>query len=66
MNKPSKANEEAFNLAVDEVGESIHKLLHSLETKSPPRNRDVEREKLQARSRERFARIAREHGEHAH
>lgn len=55
MNKPSKVNEAAFNRAVDEVSESIHSLFHSLETKAPPRNREVEREKLRAKSAIRFA-----------
>ncbi len=60
MNKPSKVNEEPFNRAVDEVSESIHTLLHSLETKAPPRNREVEVAKLRAKSVERFARITKE------
>ena len=61
MNKPSKVNETAFNRAIDEVSESIDKLLHSLETKAPPRNRDVEVAKLRAKSAARFARIARDY-----
>ncbi len=61
MNKPSKVNEVAFNLAIDEVSESIHTLLHSLETKAPARDRDVEVAKLRAKSAARFARIAKEH-----
>jgi hypothetical protein len=61
MNKPSKVNEEPFNRAVDEVSESIHTMLHSLETKAPPRNREVEVAKLRAKSAERFARIPKEH-----
>ena len=48
--KPSKANEVAFNHAIDEVSEAIHELLHSLVTNSPPRDRDVETAKLRARS----------------
>lgn len=61
MNKPSKVNEAAFNRAIDEVSESIHALLHSLETKAPPRDREVEIAKLRAKSAVRFARIAAEH-----
>ncbi|HEY3257689.1 MAG TPA: DUF2277 domain-containing protein [Gemmatimonadaceae bacterium] len=61
MNKPSKVNEAAFNRAIDEVSESIHTLLHSLETKAPPRDREVEIAKLRAKSAVRFARIAAEH-----
>ena len=60
-NKPSKVNEAAFNRAIDEVSESIHTLLHSLETKAPPRDREVEIAKLRAKSAVRFARIAKEH-----
>jgi hypothetical protein len=54
MNKPSKVNEAAFNRAVDEVSESIHTMLHSLETNAPPRNREVEIAKLRAKSALRF------------
>jgi hypothetical protein len=53
--RPSRVNEEAFNRAVDEVTAVAHRLVHSLQTSAKPRNRDVEREKLIARSRERFA-----------
>lgn len=51
---PSKVNEDAFNCAVDEVAAAAERLIRSLQTKSPPRNRDVEREKLKAQSRRRF------------
>ena len=61
MNKPSQVNEAAFNKAIDEVSESIHELLHSLETKAPPRDRDVEIAKLRAKQSVRFARIAKEY-----
>ena len=54
-NKPSRANEEAFNRAVDEVTEAAHRLIHSLTTSAPPRDREVEARKAQERSRERFA-----------
>ena len=53
--KPSKANEDAFNAAVDEIAEIAHKLLHSLETHAPPKNREEEAAKAKARAAERFA-----------
>jgi hypothetical protein len=55
FNKPSKTNEDAFNRAVDEVTEAARRLIHSLETTSPARDREIEAEKARARSRERFA-----------
>lgn len=58
MNKPSKVNEVAFNRAVDEVSESIHTLFHALETKAPPRNREVEIAKHRAKSALRFPKTA--------
>lgn len=59
MNKPSRANEEAFNLAVDEVTEAARRLIHSLTTSAPPRNREEEARKARERSRERFADVGR-------
>jgi hypothetical protein len=53
--KPSRANEAAFNLAVDEVSEAAHRLLSSLETTSPAKNREEEATKARERSRLRFA-----------
>jgi hypothetical protein len=53
--KPSHANEAAFNLAVNEVAAVARRLLASLETASPARNRDIEAMKARARARERFA-----------
>ena len=53
--KPSQANAEAFDRAVDEVSDAARRLLHSLSTTQQPRDRDVEAEKARARSRERFA-----------
>jgi len=53
--KPSQANEEAFALAVDEVSEATAKLLSSLVTNAPPRDREVEAERKRARAAERFA-----------
>jgi hypothetical protein len=54
-NKPSKANTEAFERAVDEVAASTAALLDALVTKAPPKNREVEAAKRRARSAERFA-----------
>jgi hypothetical protein len=62
MNKPSKANEDAFNRAIDEVTHSIEHLLGSLVTNAAPRNRETEAAKGRARSDARFARIARTYG----
>ena len=56
FNKPSKANEAAFEAAVEEIAEVAHKLLHSLETHAPPRNREEEAAKARARAALRFAR----------
>ena len=53
--KPSRADEAAFNRAVDEVTETARRLLQSLETASPARNREVEAAKARARARERYA-----------
>lgn len=52
--KPSKANEEAFNRAVDRVSGAAHELLHSLVTNAPPRDRENELLKARARSAKRF------------
>jgi hypothetical protein len=52
---PSHANDAAFNRAVDEVTETARRLLDSLQTTSPAKNREAEAEKARARSRERFA-----------
>jgi hypothetical protein len=54
-NKPSKANAEAFELAVDEVAASTRKLLGSLVTNAPPKNREEEAAKRRAKFEERFA-----------
>src|SRR5262249_10011239 len=53
--EPSKANEAAFNRAVDDVSKAARRLLASLETARPPRNREVEAMKAKERSRARFA-----------
>jgi hypothetical protein len=51
---PSKANEVAFNQAVDEVYEVAHRLVHAMVTTAPARNRDIEAAKAKARAQERF------------
>jgi len=55
---PSLANRVAFTEAVDEVAAASAKLLASLVTKAPPKNREVEAERARARSAERYARTA--------
>jgi len=52
--KPSKANEEAFNRAVEQVAQAAIELLDSLVTTAPPRDREVEAAKARARSAERY------------
>ncbi|MDQ2975476.1 MAG: DUF2277 domain-containing protein [Acidobacteriota bacterium] len=52
--KPSKANEVAFNRAVDQVTQAAHELLQSLVTNSPPRDRETEAAKARARTADRF------------
>ena len=52
--RPSQANEDAFNRAVDEITHVAHHLLESLVTNAPPRNREVQRLKARARSEKRF------------
>ena len=53
--RPSAANAAAFDRAVDEVSAAARKLLGSLQTHAPARDREVEAEKAKARARERFA-----------
>ena len=53
--KPSKANAEPFERAVEEVTRATTKLLEALVTAAPPKNREVEAEKRRARAVERFA-----------
>ena len=55
FNKPSKANEEAFQSAIDEIATVSSRLLRSLETNAPPKNREEEAAKAKARAAERFA-----------
>jgi hypothetical protein len=52
---PSKANEAAFDLAVEEVSDAARRLLHSLAATRPPRDREVEAMKAKERAKERFA-----------
>ena len=52
--KPSHANEEAFNRAVDQIAAVAHKLLDSLETTAEPRDREVEAARARARAAQRF------------
>jgi hypothetical protein len=54
-NRPSRANQIAFDRAVDEVAAAAHRLIDSLTTTAPPRNREEEARKAQERARERFA-----------
>jgi hypothetical protein len=53
--RPSRANEAAFNRAVDEVTAAAERLIHSLTTSAAPRNREEESRKAQERSIKRFA-----------
>jgi hypothetical protein len=54
FNKPSKANEPAFNAAIEEVTEAVTRLLDSLQTAAPVRNREEEALKAKERSAARF------------
>jgi hypothetical protein len=54
FNKPSRANEDAFNHAVDEVARIASELLSSLTTTAPPRDRDVEAARARERAAKRF------------
>jgi hypothetical protein len=58
FNKPSQANQEAFDRAVDEVAHASMHLLASLVTNAPPRDREVEAAKARARAAERFGTAA--------
>jgi hypothetical protein len=53
--RPSRANEAAFDRAVDEVTEAARRLIASLQINAPPRNREEEARKARERARERFA-----------
>jgi hypothetical protein len=52
--RPSKANEHAFNGAVEQISQAAHRLLQSLVTHAPPRDRDLEAAKARARTAQRF------------
>ena len=52
---PSRANEDAFNQAVEEVTAAANRLIHSFQTSAPPRNRDDEMRKAKERAIKRFA-----------
>ena len=54
FNAPSKANEAAFNRAVEEVSGAARKLLKSLDTASPPRDRETEAARAKARAKARY------------
>jgi hypothetical protein len=54
FNKPSKANEAAFNEAIDQIAEASIRLLRRLETTAPPRNREEEAARARARGLARF------------
>jgi hypothetical protein len=54
FNKPSKANEAAFLAAIDDIAAISNRLLRSLETTAPPKNREEEAAKAKARAAERF------------
>ena len=54
FNKPSKANEASFQAAIEEVAAISIRLLRSLETTAPPKNREEEAAKAKARAAERF------------
>ena len=54
--KPSKTNEDAFNLAIDEVAAAARRLMDSLVTTAPARDREIEEAKAKARAVERYAR----------
>ena len=53
--RPSKANEQVFNQAVDEVTAAAQQLIRSLTTSAPPRDREIEAQKAQERARQRYA-----------
>lgn len=55
MQRPSRVNEAAFDRAVDEVAAAAERLLASLQTSAPPRDRETERRKAQERAQKRFA-----------
>ena len=59
FNKPSRANEEAFERAIDEVAEASRRLLDALVTRADPKDRKVEAERARARAAKRYAAASR-------
>jgi hypothetical protein len=55
FNKPSRANEEAFDRALGAVTQASARLLHELQTVAPPKDREVEATKAKARAAQRYA-----------
>ena len=55
FNKPSKANEAAFETAVDEIAAAAARLLSSLDTNAPPKDRELEAARARARSAQRYS-----------
>ena len=53
--RPSRVNEEAFNIAVEEVTAAAEKLIRALHTNAPPRNREEEARKAKERAQKRYA-----------
>ena len=64
--KPSQANQEAFNRAVDEIAHVAHHLLEALVTNAPARNRETEAVKAKARSAKRFGAVVANGNGHRH
>lgn len=54
FSKPSQANEDAFAIAVEEVSASVHRLIDSLSTAAPPKDREAEAQKAKMRIAKRF------------
>jgi hypothetical protein len=55
--RPSRANEAAFNQAVDEVATAARRMIEAFESAAPPRSREAERQKAQARTQRRFGQL---------
>jgi len=55
FNKPSKPNEAAFETAIDEIAAAASRLLSSLDTNAPPKDREVEAARARARSAQRYS-----------
>jgi hypothetical protein len=56
--RPSRANEQVFDRAIDEVTAAASRLIHDLTTTAPPRDREIEANKARERARERYARAS--------